>query len=436
MEGPDFLRVNLMQADLIGLILLILCVVFFLTSRISSAAVGTIGCILAVLLDVCSFDEAFSGFSSSIVLLMASSMIVGIAMFNTGAAQIIGRKVIAASKGSEKLFLVVSCFIAGVMSMFLANTATLAAFIAITDSVCSQSKMKRKNLVLPLSCAVMVGGCCTLIGCTPQLTANALLEKLSGFEMGMWTLTEPGLVLFGLFILYLIIFGTRLSEKIWGDRPEEKMSLDEGHLKAVLETEYDKKKLVIMFVILILMVISYVFSILPTHLTAMCAAALSIIFGCCSVDDVVKELNWESVIFLASCLGLANAITIAGTGELISSAIISVIGDGSSPYLVFAVLVTLSLFISQFITNSTAIIIVLPVAISYCSAVGISPLPYCIGITLGASVACCTPLAAAQIAMTQVAGYKFSDYLKYGWFLSLILLVGILVGVPIFYPLV
>ena len=424
-----------MNADLIGLFLLITCVFFFLASRISSAAVGTIGCILAVLLGVCSFDEAFSGFSSSIVLLMASSMIVGIAMFNTGAAQIIGRRVIAWSKGSEKLFLVVSCFVAGVMSMFLANTATLAAFIAIVDSVCSQSKMKRKNLVLPLSCAVMVGGCCTLIGCTPQLTANALLVKLAGLEMGMWTLTGPGLVLFGLFILYLVIFGTRHSEKIWGDRPEEKMAIDEEKIRAVLDAEYDRKKLFIMFTILILMVISYAFSILPTHLTAMCAASLCILSGCCSVENIVKELNWEAVIFLASCLGLANAITIAGTGELISRAIITVIGEGTSSYVVFVLLVTLSLFISQFITNSTAIIIILPVAISYCSAVGISAMPYCIGITFGASVACCTPLAAAQIAMTQVAGYRFSDYLKYGWLLSLILLAGILVGVPLFYPL-
>lgn len=425
-----------MQADLIGIILLGGCVLFFLTSWLPSAAVGTIGCILAVLLNVCTFEEAFSGFSSSIVLLMASSMIVGIAMFNTGAAQIIGRRVIKWSKGSERLFLIVSCFVAGVMSMFLANTATLAAFIAIIDSVCSQSNMKRKNLVLPLACSVMLGGCCTLIGCTPQLTANALLQKLAGMEMGMWTLTGPGLVLFVLFILYLFVFGTRHSEKIWGDRPEEKMAIDEEKSNAVLNLQYDKKKLIIMFTILILMVISYVFSLLPTHLTAMCAASLCVIFGCCSVNDIVKELNWDSIIFLASCLGLANALTVAGSGELISSAIISVIGTETSPFMVFAILVTLALFISQFITNSTAIIIVLPVAISYCSVTGISPMPYCIGITLGASVACCTPLAAAQIAMTQVAGYKFSDYLKYGWFLSIILLVGILIGVPIFYPLV
>ena len=214
------------------------------------------------------------------------------------------------------------------------------------------------------------------------------------------------------------------------------MAIDEEKSRAILEATYDRKKLMIMFLILIAMVASYVFSFLPTHMTALCVAALCIVTGCCSTKDVVKELNWESVVFLASCLGLANAITIAGSGQLISDAIVSVMGSMVSPYAVFVVLVVLSMFISQFITNSTAIIIVLPVAVSFCSAAGLSPMPYCIGITLGASAACCTPLAAAQIAMTQVAGYRFSDYLKYGWPLSLLLLAGILVGVPLIYPFV
>lgn len=96
----------------------------------------------------------------------------------------------------------------------------------------------------------------------------------------------------------------------------------------------------------------------------------------------------------------------------------------------------LTLFISQFITNSTALIIVLPVALSLCTKYGFAYMPFCVGITLAASIACCTPLAAAQITMTQVAGYEFLDYLRYGWLLSLIGYAGILVFVPLFFPLV
>ena len=152
------------------------------------------------------------------------------------------------------------------------------------------------------------------------------------------------------------------------------------------------------------------------------------------VDIAMFKIGAAHAIERMVCLRLVNAQTATGSGQLISDFIVSVMGNMASPYLVFVIWATLSLVISQFITNSTAIIIVLPVAIFFCSAAALSPMPYCIGITLGASVACCTPLAAAQIAMTQVAGYRFSDYLKYGWPLSLLLLLGICIFVPLMYP--
>ncbi len=425
-----------MGSDILGLVILGVCVVLFLTEWLPLAATGCLGCLLMVLLGVDSFQSVFSGFSNSIVLLMASTMIVGIAMFQTGAAQIIGRAVIRWSKGNERVFLAVSCVLTGLSSMFLANTALLSAYIPIIDSVCTSSKnMKRRNLTLPISCAIMFGGASTLIGCTPQLTANGLMSKMVGQEMTMWSLTGPGLCLFALFLIFAITWGYRSSQRIWGQRPEEVMSLEEEK-RAVENNSGNKQKLVIMFVILALMIFSYVFSFLPTVETAMCAAMLCVLTRCCRVSDIVKKLHWESVIFLATCLGLAEGLTSAGSGDLIGQLVSSALGNVASPMIIFSVLVFLTLFISQFITNSTALIVVLPVAFSLCGQYGFQYMPFCIGITLAASIACCTPLAAAQITMTQVAGYEFSDYLKYGWSLTLIGYLGILVFVPLFFPLV
>lgn len=426
-----------MQPDIIGLVILGVCVLLFLTKWIPAAATGCLGCLLMVLFKVSTFEDVFSGFSSSIVLLMASAMIVGIAMFKTGAAQIIGRAVIRWSHGNERLFLGVSCVVSGLLSMFLANTAILAVFIAIIDSVCRVSdNMKRRNLTLPVSCAIMFGGASTLVGCTPQLTANGLMSKMVGIEMDMWTLTGPGLCLFALALIFIVTYGYKHGQRIWADRPEEAIEIEADKIHSAVHASYDKKKLAIMFTIIVLMVISYVFSILSTAMTAMCAAMLCIIFGCCSVKDVVKDMYWESVVFLATCLGLAEVLTSAGTGELIGNIVSSALGDVSSPYIIFAVLVFLTLFISQFITNSTALVIVLPIAFSLCGKYGFRYIPFCVGITLAASIACCTPMAAAQITMTQVAGYEFSDYVKYGWLLTLIGYAGILIFVPLFFPLV
>lgn len=425
-----------MRTDIIGLLILFICVILFLSRRISHAVAGVFGCLLFVLLDVCSFADAFSGFSSEIVFLMAGSMIVGIAMFKTGVARILGRLVIRLSRGKEFAFLICGSVFAGLLAMFLANTAILAAFIPIVESVCREShRMKRKNLLLPLACSVMFGGSCTLIGCTPQLTANGLLKNLAGIEMGMWSLTASGLCLFALFLLYMILFGYKHGKKVWGEQGESQIDISDEKIAAVHGETFDRKKLAVMAVISGLMIVSYVLSIVPVVVTAICAALLCILCGCCSVGDVEKELDWETIVFLASCLGIARGLTVAKTGEMIGMITFRALGDVTSPYLIFAVLVSVTLFISQFITNSTAIIITLPVALSICNHFGFNSMAFCVGITLAASLACCTPLAAAQITMTQVAGYSFMEYIRYCWPITLISLVGILIFVPLFYPL-
>lgn len=426
-----------MQPDVVGLLVLAVCVVLFVTKALPSPVVGTMGCLLMVLFGAATFEEAFSGFSSSIVLLMASAMIVGIAMFKTGTAQVIGRCIIRWARGSESIFLFSTCLTAGVMAMFLANTAVLAAFIPIVDSVCKTSdKIRQRTIVLPLAYAVMFGGSCTLIGCTPQLTANGLLSQMAGIQMGMWTLTGPGLCLFGAFLLYTMLVGRFRGDRIWGHREEVDMNIDDAVLHSVLTQAHDRRKIVTMLIIVALMMISYILELIPVASTAILAALMCLILGLCTVKDVQQELHWDTIVFLASCLGLANALTAASSGDLIGRMVTACMGGLTSPFPIYGVLVLLTLVISQVITNSTAIIMVLPIALSLCSSLGFAPMGFCIGITLAASIACCTPLAAAQIAMTEVAGYHFSDYLRYGLPITVIGYLVILVTVPLVYPLV
>ncbi|MBQ6248917.1 MAG: SLC13/DASS family transporter [Oscillospiraceae bacterium] len=422
-----------MSPAVLGLLILGLCVVLFLTNLLPLCVTGCLGCILMVLLGVVPFSTAFSGFGNSIVLLMASAMIVGIALFRTGVAQMIGRTAIRLAHGSERRFLFCSCLICAGLSMFCANTAIVATFIPIVNSVGESGGMKRRNLLLPITCATMIGGMSTLVGCTPQLTANAMLLELVGQQMGMWTLTAPAMGILVLYMTYLMLFGYRQGNRIWGDRTENSMESEESLTE---DKTAGKGKKTVMCILLIGMIILYITEIIPVTQTAILTALLCLITGCCSVDDVRHKLHWETVVFLAACLGLAQSVTDGGSGELLSKGVQAVLGHITSPMAIFAIIVAFTLLLSQFITNSTAIVIAMPIGLSLCTAFGLAYMPFCVGITLAASIACCTPLAASQITMTQVAGYEFSDYVKYGVLPTLVMYTGILLFVPVCYPLV
>ena len=259
---------------------------------------------------------------------------------------------------------------------------------------------------------------------------------MSGIEMRMFDLTGPGLIMLGFFVLYTLFFGLKRGKKIWGDREETALDIDPALTDSVSNAAINKKKFVTMMVILCLMIVGYAGAWLTTTMTAIIAALLCVITGCTNVKSIVRNLNWEPVIFLAACLGLADSLTISGAADLVSKGVFNFLGNVNSPLIVFAALVFLVTLISNFITNSAAIIIILPIALSICATYGYNPLPFCIGITFGGSFACSTPLAASQISMTLVAGYKFSDYFKYTLPLALMTYAATVIIVPLFYPLV
>ena len=65
------------------------------------------------------------------------------------------------------------------------------------------------------------------------------------------------------------------------------------------------KRSTIMFVILGLMILFYVTEWLSTAMTAMCAAMLCILTGCTNTKSIRKNMDWDTILFLAFCLGLA-----------------------------------------------------------------------------------------------------------------------------------
>lgn len=425
-----------MTPEIISLIILALCIVLFVTRIIPNAATAVLGCLLFVLTGVCDLKDAFSGFSNSVVILMFGMMVVGLAMQETGIAKFIGQKVTSLSRRKERIFILVAGLTSAVLSTFLSNTAVIAIFLPIIESVARADKrMNRLNLTLPVTLGAMFGGACTLVGSTPQLTANGILSEMTGVEIGMFDYTLVGAILTAGYLLYAVLLGPKLAKRIWGNR-----EVTEGAEAEVIDApetekvELDKKKAIIMAIIFVATIVSFIGAWISTALTAVIAALLCIITGCVKQKTIIKKMDWSVVFVLAGCLGIASGITKGGAGDLIGNALSSVLGNGVPVFIIFAIFVVVTMVVSNFITNSTAVVIMLPIALSLCIANGYSPIPFTLGIVYAANLTYSTPLANAQTAMTLVAGYKFSDYIRYTWPLVLIVLTSILVFVPLVFP--
>lgn len=426
-----------MSNAVIGLIILGVCIVLFVTNWIPSTATAVLGCLLMVLTGVSKFSSAFSGFSNSTVVLVFCMLSVGMAMQHSGLAYTIGSFVLRFAR-KEKTFVVVSIIVSALLSMFLANMAVIAMFLAIMNSVVESSDdMRLKNICLPICMGSMFGGVCTLVGSTPQQMVQSIMEEYAGMTYKMFDYMPVGLCLTAIFILYYLFIGYPLSRKLWkqsGEEDTDKAKLEAVTKQAVLKKGSKKDKIIVLCV-LIIMVVLFATEIVTNTVTSLIAMFLLIFFRQLDEKTVLRDMDWAVLIRLAGCLGIASALADCKSGELIAQIVISAVGSVMTPRLLLVIVVVLTMVISNFISNSTAIFIVLPSILSIALQLGYAPVALGIACCYAANLCFATPLANAQTGVTMIAGYKFGDYIKYNGILEVIMAVSIVLLVPLFFSL-
>lgn len=418
-----------MPVDVISLLIFFGCIVLFIWDKLPMATTAILGCVAMVLFGVCDFKTAFGQFASSTVILTIGVMVIGAAISETGLAAAIGEWIVRVSNGSERKLIVGTYLVSAVMSAFLTNSAVLAIFIPIIMGL-SNKNIKSKNLIMPIAYGCVIGGASTLVGSTQQMTAQGLLEEAGVRVFKTFDFTPIGgvLVLLGLF--YCLFIGYRRGEKIWGDRKDE-----EDYCVTQKNVKRDKKKMITVAVIFAATVILYITEWIPLAVTSSSAALLCIVTGCISQPKAISSVNWNIVGRLAGCLGIAKALEAAGGTDLISKGVRTLMGDSVSPMILFCVLVLMVQVVSEFISNSTAILIVLPIVLSIAPDLGLNTYAFALGITLASGVALSCPLASSTLGMSMSVGYRFNDYFKYSIFYDIVAYLIIVISVPMIYGL-
>lgn len=429
----------MISTPILGCILLVITLVLFITQWIPATATAIISVTLFALTGAASYQTCISGFSNNIVVMLVSVLIVGQAMLESGLATLIGQTCFNLSKGSEKRFLFYIVVSIAVMSAFMDNTTTVAVLLPVMASAVSASKreMNFMNLVMPASIAAMVGGACLLIGCTVNLTGQSILTEYTDYAFSVTDFTIAALPVLLLVIIYVLTIGYKLGNRIW-NKPERREAEHDAIKKfACLGTSkpvIDKKKCIIMSCILLIMVCLFLFTKLPLGLSGSIAAMLCVLLRVVDLKKALPKLDWDVVIRLACTLSLAAALRECGFCDLISNAFISVFGNSVSPMVILIVVLVTSNLMSQFMGNSTVVLLLGAAVIPIVVSLGYSPLPVTMALVMGASFAWMTPIAGACIGISFSGGYTFNDYAKYTWPLTLMMYVVLSVWLPIAFP--
>lgn len=189
---------------LITIVTLVLAAAGFVWGRIRADIIALIALLVLTLSGILTTQEALSGFSNPIVIMMVGLFVVGGAIFNTGLAKMIGARLSKLGDGSPtRLFLVV-VLATGIIGGFVSNTGTVALMLPIVVSMASAAGAPAARFLMPLAFASSMGGMLTLIGTPPNLVIAEAWEEYSGEALTMFSFLPAGIVCLAAGTLLLI----------------------------------------------------------------------------------------------------------------------------------------------------------------------------------------------------------------------------------------
>ncbi len=217
----EFLGFNIYAWITIATVFTMFSVLLFTKLRTDLVFLGAIGVLYVT--GVLDIKEAFSGFSSSSVIVVAVLFVVVAGLMNTGVLHLIVRCLLGQPKTYAKAVVRLMLPVAA-LSSFLSNTTVVSLFVNIVKMWSKKLNISPSKLLIPLSYASGMGGVCTLIGTPPNLIISGLYADKTGEAMNVLATTIPGLFCLVVGVLSVIALRRLLPDRKTPDTAFESTS--------------------------------------------------------------------------------------------------------------------------------------------------------------------------------------------------------------------
>ena len=195
---------------IITLGILAFAILFFVTEWLRVDVVALIVVVALMVSDILTPSEAIAGFSSTIVLTIASLFVIGGAILQTGLAATIGRQILKVAGSGQTSLMAAIMLTVAILSAFMSDTGTVAVLLPAVISMASSAKLSPSKLLIPLAFGSLLGGSATLIGTPPNLIVSDLLRENGMQPFQFFDYAPLGILLIVVGIAFMVTVGKRM----------------------------------------------------------------------------------------------------------------------------------------------------------------------------------------------------------------------------------
>jgi len=209
-----------LSSDMVLVLVLLGLTVFLFVFEIVRVDIAAV-CIMVLigLFGLVPGDQLFNGFASNAVISVIAVMIIGAGLDRTGVMNVVANSIVKIGGRSETRIMSMVSTTVGVTSGFMQNTGATALFLPVVGRISARLDLPLPRLLMPMGFCAIVGGTITMVGSSPLILLNDLIQTSNrslppGAEamqpFGLFDVTPVGLALLTAALLYFLIVGRNL----------------------------------------------------------------------------------------------------------------------------------------------------------------------------------------------------------------------------------
>ena len=179
--------------------------VVFISGKVRYDLVAAGALLVSVIIGIVPADQAFSGFSDDIVIIVGSALLVSAAVSRSGIMELAIQR-FAPNITAPRVQLLLLVTVVAALSAFVKNIGALAIMIPIAFQMARRSGVSPSMFLMPMSFAALLGGLMTQVGTSPNVIVSRLREELTGVSFQMFDFAPMGVVLAIAGVIFLSLF--------------------------------------------------------------------------------------------------------------------------------------------------------------------------------------------------------------------------------------
>lgn len=393
-----------MDSSIISIIIVLITMGLFVWNRLPISVVAILGSVaMAMFIPEMDLSAVYSGFSATGWPMVVGMCVVSAALFETGIARKIGEKIGNSFLAkTERRFIVTVSAVCSLMSAFMSNNGTVAIWMPIIAIVAANScgKIRSKMVIFPAGTAAVI---------VPAAVVQIIFWGTIGYKL-LDKVLKPNSPDFDKGNMYSVAEIHKLEKEQESDAPAWKGYVALGTM-------------ILCIVLFVLSGFQPFKSYFNIGTIGLIGAAMVLGTGCISIKKAYSDLPWDVFVCIGTISGIGTGLDVSGGGALIANAVLNLFGGkNASVVLLTVVIAVLTSVLTNIMSNNATAAMLTPICIAIALSLGISPIPWVIVIGACSNLAIATSFGTAVNMQILPAGYKFSDFVKIGGPLLIILI--------------